>query len=348
MRLDKRQLLFGFLALLVVVIAVRLFWPDGLITLDFKDAPLAKVIASIERQGRVRIVTNVPPETPVTMQMKRARLMEVLETLSVRIDSDLRAVYIGASEKSRASAAFEDLKSGKSPEAFDIAWFPSMGMSLGTDVSDPRALVVRFEPEAQNPLQSALRQIAQKSGVMTAVPRDWNPSASLAAKPSTASAAVRQLVKSSGGYVSEGFLLWHHEGRSEIGGGRGGRGDGGRGDGGGDGGGGGGPRGGREGMNPEWVAQRVEAEIAQLPPEEQPAAKAEFDAMRKIWEEVRALPADQRRAKMEEIFNRPEVQDRMTARMEARDARHTPEKREARMKHYVERKQAIKNAPPKP
>ena len=129
MRINRNSFLAGILALLAVVLAVLLFWPDGLIALDFKDAPVAKVIASIERQGRVRIVTNLPPETPVTMQM-RAPLMEVLETLSVRTESDVRAVYIGAVGKSEAAAAFEALQSGKAPESFEVAWFPAMGMSL--------------------------------------------------------------------------------------------------------------------------------------------------------------------------------------------------------------------------
>jgi hypothetical protein len=329
MRFNKRTFLLGLLALLVLALAVRLFWPDSLITLDFKNAPVAKVIASIERQGRVRLITNVPPETPVTMQMKRATLMDVLETLSVRTESNLRAVYIGASGKSQASAAFEELKSGKAPESFEVAWFPSMGMSFGSVVADPRALVVRFEPEAQNTLQSALRQLAQKSGVMTAVPRDWNPNVTPSTKPTTASSAVRQLVKSSGGHLVEGFFLWNRGPRSADARGPGGEG-------------GGWQRGGREGLNPGWVAQRTEAMIAQLPPAEQPAAKAEFDAMRKVWEEVRALPEDQRRAKMAEIFSRPEVQDRMAERMAAQDARRTPEQREQRMKSYVERKNQMK------
>ena len=101
-------------------------------------------------------------------------------------------------------------------------------------------------------------------------------------------------------------------------------------------------------MNPEWMAQRAEAAIAQLPPDEQKIAKADFDEMRKFWAEVRALPEDQRRAKMEEFFNRPDVQDKMEERMAARDARRSPEQREKRMQKYVAQKEQIKNAPPKP
>jgi hypothetical protein len=328
-RLNKNSLLLGFFALLVLVVAVRLFWPDGLITLDFKDAPLAKVIASIERQGHVRIATNVPPETLVTIQMKRVPLMEALETLSVRVEGDLRAVFVGAPTKVQATAALDELKTGKRSDQWAVAWAPSMGM--GAFLADPRLLSVKPERGEKNDLQSALQQVAVKSGVMTAVPRDWNPEAKMPTKTASAAAMVRQLIKSSGGQLQESFLIVARGGQRAGGGERGGA----RG-------GDGGPRFNREGINPEWLAQRTEAQIAQLPPAEQPAAKAEFDAMRKVWAEVQALPEDQRRAKMAEIFSRPEVQDRMAERAAAQDARRTPEQREQRMKGYVERKNQMK------
>lgn len=331
---SKETAVLAAVVLILVALAVRAFWPDGLITLDFKDAPVAKVISSVERQGRVRIVTNLSPETPVTIRVKRVPLMEALETLAVRTECDLRAVCVGAAKSTEAEAAFAGLKSGKVPETFAVAWFPAMGMSFGSNVQDPRSLIVKFEPEEKNSLQSALKQIAQKSGVMTAVPREWNPSVAAPAATSAA-AAIRNLLNSSGGNVVEGFFLFSRD-RRQVGS-PGGEGEP-------QSGGGGGGRGGRERMNPEWIAQRTEAMIAQLPPAEQPAAKADFDAMRKVWEEVRALPEDQRREKMADIFSRPEVQDRMAAREAARDARRSPEQREQRMKKYVERKKQMKGA----
>ena len=100
-------------------------------------------------------------------------------------------------------------------------------------------------------------------------------------------------------------------------------------------------------MNPEWLAQRAEAAIAQLPADQQLAAKADYDTMKKFWEEVRALPEDQRRPKIEEFMNRPEIQDKMEQRQAARDARQSPTQREKRMKNYIERKKQMKAAPPK-
>ncbi|MEI8313688.1 MAG: hypothetical protein WCH98_23305, partial [Verrucomicrobiota bacterium] len=331
----------------LVLAAVWYFWPDGLITLDFNNAPVSKVIASVERQGHVRIGTNVPPETPVTIHMKKVTLMDALETLSVRVEGEVRVVFAGASTKAQASAALAELASGKRSDQWAVAWFPSMGMLAGDTPPDPRFLAVKPEAGEKNDLQSALQQVAMKSGVMTAVPRDWNPDAKMPSKTAPAASIVRQLINSSGGQVQESFLIVVRD----RGGRDGGR-DGGQPPGGPDGGDRGGTPGGwqrpgREAMNPEWLAQRAQAAIAQLPPDERKTAQADFDATKKFFDEVRALPDDQRRAKMEEYMNRPEVQDKMAARQDARDTRQSPMQREKRMKTYLERKKQMIANPPK-
>ena len=338
MHSNRKTILLAAAGVLLVLAAIWYFWPDGLITLDFKDAPVTKVIASIERQGHVRIGTNVPPETLVTIHMKKVHLMDALETLSVRVEGELRVVFAGAATKTQAAAALEELASGKRSDQWAVAWFPSMGMLAGDTPPDPRFLAVKPEAGEKNDLQSALLQVAVKSGVMTAVPRDWNPDAKMPKSSATAASIVRQLISSSGGQVQESFLIIARGGRD-------GR-PGGPPDGGDRGGQAGGPRG-REGMNPEWMAQRAEAAIAQLPPDERLAAKADFDAMRKSWEEIRALPEDQRRAKMEEMMNRPDVQDKMADRQAARDARQSPQQRENRMRNYIAQKQQMIAHPPK-
>jgi len=338
MNSNRKTILLATAGALLVLAAVCYFWPDGLITLDFKNAPVTKVIASIERQGHVRIGTNVPPETPVTIHMEKVHLMDALETLSVRVEGELRVVFAGATTKAQAAAAVEELASGKRSDQWAVAWFPSMGMLAGDTPPDPRFLAVKPEAGEKNDLQSALLQVAMKSGVMTAVPRDWNPDAKMPKNTATAASIVRQLINSSGGHVQESFLIVARGGRD---GGPGGPPDGGD-----RAGQAGGPRG-REGMNPEWLAQRAEAAIAQLPPDERAAAKADFDSMRKSWEEIRALPEDQRRAKMQEMMNRPDVQDKMADRQAARDARQSPQQREQRMRNYIAQKQQMLANPPK-
>ena len=47
------------------------------------------------------------------------------------------------------------------------------------------------------------------------------------------------------------------------------------------------------------------------------------------------------------MMNRPDVQDKMAARQDARDARQSPQQREQRMKAYIARKQQMIANPPK-
>ena len=169
-----------------------------------------------------------------------------------------------------------------------------------------------------------------KSGLLTAVPDDWNPPVAISLKPAPASDMLRTLTKSSKGETGEVFLLLtgrgdrSGEGLGRMGGGQ--RGD----------------------FNPQWMDARVQATIAQLPPGERPTAQADVDAMRAIWKEVSALPEDQRREKMAEIFSRPEVQERMEERQAARDAKRTAEQREQRMKDYIARKKQAQAAGAQP
>ena len=59
------------------------------------------------------------------------------------------------------------------------------------------------------------------------------------------------------------------------------------------------------------------------------------------------IPEPERRAEIEEHFNKPDVEARMEEQAAARDARRTPEQREQRYRNYIRRKEQIKGAPTK-
>jgi hypothetical protein len=54
---------------------------------------------------------------------------------------------------------------------------------------------------------------------------------------------------------------------------------------------------------------------------------------------MRDLTPEQRRAQREEMFSRPEAQERMEKGETSRDARSSPEQRMKRAQRYVQRKQ---------
>ncbi|WP_227645828.1 hypothetical protein, partial [Klebsiella pneumoniae] len=67
-------------------------------------------------------------------------------------------------------------------------------------------------------------------------------------------------------------------------------------------------------------------------------ARKQVDEMTAIFAAIRALPEDQRRAKFEEVMNRPDVQEKMEERMNTRDYKKTPAQREARFRTYINNK----------
>ncbi len=75
------------IVLLVLANIVYYFYTNwGLVTVKVNDAPLSKVIRSIEWQGWVKIYTNLPPDSKVTMYVDHVPLAEAMESLAANVD----------------------------------------------------------------------------------------------------------------------------------------------------------------------------------------------------------------------------------------------------------------------
>ena len=81
---SKWKWIFGLLVVANVVSYLYNNW--GLVTVKVTDAPLNKVISSIEWQGWVKIYTNLPPDSKVTMYVDHVPLAEAMETLAANVD----------------------------------------------------------------------------------------------------------------------------------------------------------------------------------------------------------------------------------------------------------------------
>jgi hypothetical protein len=85
---DNRIIKWGGAAVLFLILAnvvLHIYWNWGLITVKVQDAPLSKVIKSIEWQGWVKIYTNLPPDAKVTMYVDHVPLAEAMETLAANV-----------------------------------------------------------------------------------------------------------------------------------------------------------------------------------------------------------------------------------------------------------------------
>ncbi len=341
---DNRRILPGILLALLAGWAVwHIYSGWGLVTLDYKDAPLRTVLSSINRQGGINIETNLDPATPVTIKVKRVPPVEALDIVAVRTEASWRLAYLGARDDKTIDTALSAFRLSQSTAGWSS--YGGGGFSLVEPPSgaalDLRRVV--WNPSGSTNLQSALQAIAGGTGVFLAAPADWDPD--VTAQGGEVRRVVPALFAKLGGRSREVFLLRGMPQRPESGapGAEGPRRGGswigsnparevGR---------GGTMRG--PGGDPGQASARAEAQIALLPGDEQAGARKELDTMRQFWLEVRDLPEDQRRAKAQEFFNRPEMAERMEERRMAREAKMTPEQRIQRSKRYFERKQALKS-----
>jgi hypothetical protein len=336
MTLTRAHILLG--AAFILLIALIWHWLAGwgLVTVHVQNTPLSRVISSIERQGGIKlVVTGADDGLPITMDVDRVPVAEAVDTLAAHLEGNWNVTYVAGPSKAAVSAAVAVLRQGdRSPDYqyFGTRGFGGGGMDMSDTVIDPRKIAWNVSPADKQDLQSYLDELTIKTGIEAMAPQTWNPSLSRQPGGGAASSAVRNLVHSVGGQVQEVFTIHVWQTDQTAGGppqgARPSGSDGGFGRAGG-------------GGHPEWMEERMTARIDQLPKNEKEQAKKDINDMRAQWLAIRALPADQRQAAMQKLFDDPNIQQRISDRMAARDDKRSPEKRADFLRRYIARKQAI-------
>ena len=358
--MDQKRLriLLGVAAVLLAMLIWHWISGWGLVTVHVSSKPISDVIRSIERQGGIELVTNADPATPITMDVDRVPAATAVDVLAAYIDGNWSVGYVTGPSKADVKAGVEAITQGGRPNGYRTfgfgGGFGGGGGMMGDAsnvVIDARVIPWNVTPSDDKQLQSYLDQLSQKTGLMAVTPESWNPPLTGTPSGGKAASAIKSLIRSVKGEWEEIFVLRVSDRDPFAGGDNGGdngqrvaRTDGGFGRGGN----GGGPPpdgGGRREFHPEWAEERAQARIAQLPADQQAQAKKDMDEMRNTWQKIRDLPEDQRRAAMQQIFNSPVVQDRMTERQMSRESMRSPEKRAERFRQYVQTKTAAQSSP---
>jgi len=328
----------------------------GLVTVRAYDDSFANIQRSIERQGRIKIVSNVPPETKISMSVIKVPAVEAVSVLAARVDGRWSVTYVVAPDKAGLAASTAAIQGPESNPAFRFFRVRGWGEDMFPSAPDVRRARWNVSAMEGSLLQPYLDQLVQKTGVAVVVPADWNPVLAKAPEGGEAAGALRTMVSRAGGKVDEVFGIIIRPDDGSTGGDRA------------DGndsrpwGGGGNPFGGdtrnRAGAssgsaepsasqggesNRAWAEERMMAQLALLPPAEKEVAQKEYDEARNFFAGLRELPEDQRRAAMEQRMNDPAVQERMIERELNRDVNRGPDRRAARYRRYIERKQAYRN-----
>ncbi|MDQ3621583.1 MAG: hypothetical protein M3463_03715 [Verrucomicrobiota bacterium] len=322
----SRWLLLTLLVVLGVANLGYHFWRNrGLITVHADDRPVLEVIRAIERQGGVVLRTNLDPATRVRMHVDKVPLAEALETLATLTDTRWRLTYFLADDEADVQAAIAKFTAGSPPEGWKTAWvpMPPMGDEEGA-APDPRRDEWQVKAPAEKKIQAYLEEAARQVSAGFAFPESWNPEVPREPPSGEITKVVPKLARAVNGAAEEVFLLTQNRRERAEGEPRERSGD---------------PRPSGE-FNRDAMIARMQASIDKLPPEKRAAAQKEFDERRKLFSGIRDLPQEERRAKMEEIFNRPEMQERFEKKMMEREARSSPQQRIERARNYIERKTA--------
>lgn len=326
-------LLSGIAVVLAVVVVSRWISGWGLVTIHVKDAPVGKVISSIARQAHVRVESSLDPSKVVSMDVDKVPLAEALEVLAIRLDASWRAVFLTAPGKPDLEAAILQLRESGKISGWVTAYYPDrwMGVPAEEQAMNPVSLEWKAEgPELE--LTKLLDEAAQKTGVMTSLPKEWNPPVRKLPKPAAVGAVIGDLAGSVRGKVAAIYLVTARE--------RGGRGD-------------------QPGPStetqadatpratprPEWIGQRQEARIRKLPPAKRAEAKKEMDEAKSFFASLKDLPPEERRAKIQERMRDPALAEKMDERRLLRDSMMTAQQRIQRATSYISRKASIQKGP---
>ena len=324
----QRWLLIIVAVLLVGNVIHWVYSGWGMITIHADNQPLAEVVRKIQKQGHATIRTDIPADTMVTMHVDKVPLTEALETLSIVTDSRWRLTYLIAGDKGTIANALGALASGNRPEGWKSIYYPVPDLMEDEDrPPDPRKDTWAVKEPAEKTVQSYLEEAGRSVSASFLVPEKWNPTVNSKLRTGEVRKLMPKLASAAKGQVQEVFLLQRGGGR-----GRETADDGDQ------------ERRWAEGRRRgEGMEQRMQAEIDKLPAEKRAAAQAELDERKAFFASLRELPEDRRRERMQEFFERQDVQEKMEERDAQRDAKRTPEQRQKRYRSYVERKEQIRN-----
>jgi hypothetical protein len=308
--------------LLLAFAVVHYIWANwGLVTVHAREVPLGKVIASIQRQGHAHIATDMPLDTPVTMDVDKVPVTDALETLSINTDSRWHLVFLAAPDKSAIKTAELTWFGGQKPDDWTLLSFGFGGNMFSGDEStappDPRGDLWNPKTAAPAPVQTFFGEAVQATNASFAFPTAWNPTVSKVPASGEVGKIAPKLISLAGGKYDQVFLVSKNVRR--------------------------GPRpDGTAAIQPDLdlLAERAQNQINRLPPDQRGDAQAAFDAEQNFRKSLAGLSDADRAQAWAQHMQDPNVQQQMANRMDAQDARMNHDQRMQRIQNYVNRKMA--------
>ena len=328
--------LVGILALTWVGLWIAQGW--GTITLVFDKKPLSIVLRSFTSQSKLKVITDIDLNTPITIQVRRVPVTEALEAIQAAAESRGSLAVILAPDTASMKNLLSTLPNPKTDSGtlsieYRTPWlFRGASSSLPID-RDPREQI--WSPSPQLPLQllPLLEHAAQNTEVRLLIPQSWNPTLKKSPSSGPISSSIPKLAKSAGGEAQLVFLLPARSERDSPGT----------------------PPSTQEAnrgtlrwteaadLPPDALLARLESRIRSLPSSEQgDARQAAQESVRQYREWSSLTTEEERDKKRQEIMNDPARAERAGEGFSRAMRKMSPEQRSQRYQRYVERRSSQK------
>ena len=338
--MNRSKLLWGFVAVLAATwLGVWIYSGWGLVTLQYENQPLGRVLDSFTRQTKLPIFTDLDRSQAITIRVRRVHVTEALDAIQASTESrGGRLAFLLAPDTSGLARIRSLLPrpaedTGVLSLEFRIP-FPAMAsLEDLPEWKDPRNQTWQPSPDLTRRLVPVAEHAAQAAEIRIFLPADWNPPLTKAPSGGKISSALPALAKMAGGKSEMFYLLPaprtdREPGREPSGGSWSGREAG---------------LGRPPSLPPEKWMERLGPRLAALPQEEAAASRASIEEKVRQFQEWETLTPEQRREKVQAMMQDPANAERMGERFSRGIRKLSPEQRSQRYQGYVERRAQAKS-----
>jgi len=202
--------LVGILALIWIGLWIAQGW--GTITLVFDKKPLSSVLRSFTSQSKLKIITDIDLNTPITIKVRRVPVVEALEAIQAAAESRGRLAFLIAPDRSGLQNLISLMprpgnQSGIKSLEYRMPFLFVPGTEELPQWRDPRDQVWTPSEQTKKDLLSLVEDAAQKTDIRILFSESWNPTVTKSLSSGPLRTSLPSLAKSSGGTGELVYLL---------------------------------------------------------------------------------------------------------------------------------------------
>lgn len=211
--MTRARLLFSLAGLLALAwLGLWFIQGWGTVTLVFDQKPLATVLRSFTRQAKLKVITDLDLNTPISIQVRRVPVTAALDALQAAAESRGRLAALFAPDSASMKNLLAQLpappeNSGFASLEYRTPWLFRGGIDNLPLERDPRKQVWSPSPPLTPQFLPLLEDAAQTTEVKLFFPQAWNPPLKKLPSPGPLSTSLPSLAQMAGGQVQLVYLL---------------------------------------------------------------------------------------------------------------------------------------------